>query len=113
MCNKLHKREARFGNWNVQGLNAPGKIDVRTEECDLYKINLDFVALIELHWPGQDKIRHDGWEIIYSGPDSNKKECIVGLMIFQAAAKFLLSYECISDRLMVANSIVGTLSSPW
>ena len=42
-------------------------------ECDNY--NLDIVALLsELHWPGQRKTRHDKWEIICSGPDSNKRE---------------------------------------
>ena len=28
----ITKEKLRIGNWNVQGLNAPGKIDVLTEE---------------------------------------------------------------------------------
>ena len=96
----ITKSKLRIGNWNVQGLNSPGKIDVLADECDNY--NLDIVALTELHWPGQGKNRHDKWEIIYSGPDNNKREHTVGLMLSPFAAKSLLSYECISDRLMVA-----------
>ena len=64
----ITKSRLRIGNWNVQGLNSPGQIDVLADECDNY--NLDIVALTELHWPGQGKTRHDKWEIIYSGPDS-------------------------------------------
>ena len=96
----ITKSKLRIGNWNVQGLNSPGKIDVLVDECDNYK--LDIVALTELHWPGQGKTRHDKWEIIYSGPNSNKRERTVGLMVSPFVAKSLLSYECIYDRLMVA-----------
>ena len=94
------KTRLKIGNWNVQGLNSPGKINVLAEECENY--NLDIVALTELHWPGQGKTRHGKWEVIYSGPDSIKREHTVGLMLSPSAAKSLLSYECISDRLMVA-----------
>ena len=81
-------------------MNSPGKIDVLAEECDNYK--LDIVALTELHWPGQGKTRHGKWEIIHLGPDSVRRERTVGLMLSPTSAKALLSYECISDRLMTA-----------
>ena len=85
------KTRLKIGNWNVQGLNSPGKINVLAEECENY--SLDIVALTELHWPGQGKTRHGKWEVIYSGPDSIKREHTVGLMLSPSAAKSLLSYE--------------------
>ncbi|XP_072015023.1 uncharacterized protein [Amphiura filiformis] len=90
-------------SWNSRvpvGRNAPGKIDVLIDECDRYK--LDLVALTELHWPGQGRSRHKNWEIIHSGPDTSRKEKTVGLLLSHTAAKSLLSYECISDRLLIA-----------
>ena len=38
----ITKSKLRIGNWNVQGLNSPGKIDVLANECDI--CNLDIVA---------------------------------------------------------------------
>ena len=58
----ITKQQLRIGNWNVQGLNAPGKIDVLADECEQYQ--LDIVALTELHWPGQGRTSHNKWEII-------------------------------------------------
>ena len=96
----ITKANLRIGNWNMQGLNSPGKIDILSDECESY--HLDIVALTELHWIGQGKTKHGKWEIIYSGTDNNRREKTVGLMLSQKAARSLLSYECISDRLMIA-----------
>ena len=92
----MTKTSLKIGNWNVQGLNSPGKIDVLGDECSRYQ--LDLVALTELHWIGQGKIRHKQWEIIFSGPDGSRRENTVGPMMSQRTAKSLLSYECISDK---------------
>ena len=81
-------------------VNSPGKIDILSEECESY--HLDIVALTELYWVGQGKTKHGKWEIIYSGTDNNRREKMVGLMLSQKAARLLLSYECISDRLLIA-----------
>ena len=95
----ITKSQLKIGNWNMQGLNSPGKIDILVDECERY--NLDIVALTELHWPGQGKTRHEKWEIVYSGTDNNRRENTVGLMMSQSAAKSLLLYECVSDRILV------------
>ena len=89
-----------IGNWNVQGLNASWKFDVLADECE--QCQLDIVALTELHWPDQGRTRHKKWEIIQTGSDTCRREKTVGIMLSHTAAKSLLSYECISDRLMVA-----------
>ena len=60
------------------------------------------VALTELRCSGQGRTRHKKWEIIHSGPDTNRREKAVGIMLSLTAAKSLLSYECISERLAVA-----------
>ena len=83
----ITKPKLKIGNWNAQRLNLPGKIDVLPDECD--NNNLDIVAPTELHWPGQGKTRHDKWEIIYSGPDSNERERTVGLMLSPFAYIYL------------------------
>ena len=44
----------RVGNWNVQGLNAPGKINTFVTDCERYE--LDLLAVTELHWLCQDRI---------------------------------------------------------
>ena len=30
----ITKTNLRFGNWNMQGLNSPGKIDILADECE-------------------------------------------------------------------------------
>ena len=96
----ITKQQLRIGNWNVQVLNAPGKIDFLADECEQYQ--LDIVALTELHWPGQGRTSHNKWEIINSGPNTSRRNKTAGIMLSQTAAKSLLSYECVSDRLIVA-----------
>ena len=64
----ITKSNLRIGNWNMQGLNSPGKIDILAEECESY--SLDMIALTELHWVGQGKVKHGKWEIIYSETDT-------------------------------------------
>ncbi|XP_072033210.1 uncharacterized protein [Amphiura filiformis] len=39
---------------------------------------------------------------MHSGPDTSRREKTVGLLLSHTAAKSLLSYECISDRLLIA-----------
>ena len=43
----INKANLRIGNWNMQGLNSPGKIDILSDECESYY--LDILALTELH----------------------------------------------------------------
>ena len=94
------KNTLLVGNWNLQGLNAPGKIDLLIGECERYK--LDVLATTELHWLGKDKIKHGMWDIIYSGCDGPRREHSVGLFMSPQFAKSLLSYDFISDRLLLA-----------
>ena len=90
----ITKSKLRIRNWNCQGLSLPGIIEVLADEYDNYKLD---VVLIELHWPGKEKIGRTSGK---SGPDSNKRENMVEFMLSPFAAKSLLSYESISDRLM-------------
>ena len=99
----ITKAILKIKNWNAQGLNAQGNVDVLIDEVEQYQ--LDMVALItELHWPRQRRTRHKKWEIIHSGSDTNRREKTVGIMLSSTAAKSLLSYECVSERLMLARS---------
>ena len=82
-----------------------GKIGILAEECESY--SFDMIALTELHWIGQGKVimvmKHGKWKIIiFSGTENNRREKTVGLMLSTRAARALLSFECISERLMIA-----------
>ena len=68
----ITKLNMKIGNWNMQGLNSPGKIDILAEECERYQ--LDIVALTELHWIDQGKMKHGKWEIVFSGTENNRRE---------------------------------------
>ena len=57
----ITKANLRMGNWNMQGGNSSGKIDILSDECESYHLNI--VALTELHWIGQGKTKHGKWEI--------------------------------------------------
>ena len=90
----------RIGNWNVQGLNAPGKMDILLNECKRY--NIKILAVTELHWQGNNRYQLDNWDIIYSDTTDNKPENSVGVMMSRKVPVGLMSNEYLSDRLMVA-----------
>ena len=51
----ITKAKLKIGNWNLQGLNAPGKIDVLIDEVEQYQ--LDMVELrTTLAWPRKNQI---------------------------------------------------------
>lgn len=87
----------RTGNWNEQGLNYPGKIDILLKECTRYNINI--IAVTELHWQDQNSYQLDNWDIVYS---SKLRENTIGLLVTRKVPVGIHSNEYVSDRLVIA-----------
>ena len=105
---KLLRQQLRVGSWNVRTLLQPGKLKELCDEASLYR--LDLVGIQEVRWQGKGRtVSTTGHTIIHSGKDVDSHTSGVGLLLSPIANRALLSYECLSDRLMTARFDCGII----
>lgn len=93
---------------NVRTLRQTGKLKELCDEASRYK--LDIVGVQEVRWGGQGKLRTiGGMSFIYSGRVSEDHGSGVGLLLSPEAARALVSYPCISDRLLTTRINCGII----
>ena len=91
---KMRTRCLNIGTWNVRSLNQDGKIENLIKEAK--SLNTDILGLAETRLIGEDKITHEGYNLIYSG--GSKHEHGVGILLSKAVSKSVMGYWGISQR---------------
>ncbi len=89
----------RIGTWNVRTLYQCGKLAQLLYEFHNYR--MDILGLSEMRWTGSDKVVSDGKTILYSGHDEQHIHG-VGLVLSKEAAKALIGWKPINDRIITA-----------
>ncbi len=88
----------RIGTWNVQGMTA-GKLKIVTRRMQEGKMSV--LGIAETWWLNQGNFRtDDGFTVVYSGKDTGKRERGVGVIMGQEAAKALMGFNPINDRII-------------
>ena len=88
----------RIGTWNVQGMTA-GKLKIVTRRMQECKISV--LGIAETWRLNQANFRtDDGFTVVYSGKDTGKRERGVGVIMGQEAAKALMGFNPINDRII-------------
>ena len=90
----------KFATWNVQTLNDCAKGIKLAKEMDRYKI--DVLGVAECRYTGSDRITIEDKHVLYSGRDDNRHYQGVALFCSSFAARCLISWEPINERLLVA-----------
>ena len=89
-----------FATWNVQTLNDCAKGIKLAKEMDRYKI--DVLGVAECRYTGSDRTIIEDKHVVYSRRDNGRHYQGVALFCSPFAAKCLISYEPINERLLVA-----------
>ena len=106
---KLLRRHLRIGSWNVQTLHQTGKLKELDDEATHF--DLDVVGVQEVRWSGQGRTATpSGHVFLYSGKDDDSHRSGVGLLLSPLASKALMTYECVSDRLLTARINCGVIN---
>jgi len=91
------KSITRIGTWNVRTADATGKLAQIINEMKQYKLTI--LGISEMRWPGSGKLTSDGVTIVYSGGVQHEKG--VGIVMCEEAARAMISWEPISDRIIM------------
>lgn len=94
------KHSMKFATWNVQTLNDCAKGIKLTKEMDRYEI--DVLGVAECRYTGSDRITIEDKHVMYSGRDDGRHYQGVALFCSPFAAKCLISWEPINERMLVA-----------
>ena len=96
------KKPILIGTWNVRTLWEAGKCAQAVAEMNRYKLTL--MGMCETRWNGHGETKlQTGETLIYSGKDiSDHHEAGVGILLSKTAAKSLLEWEPVSDRIITA-----------
>ena len=90
----------RPGAWNVRTMFETSKTTQVIREMQNY--NLDLLCVSECRWTGSGhKVTRDGSIILFSGKDNTHSNG-VALIANRQAARFLMEWEPISDKLIRA-----------
>lgn len=98
------KSRSRIACWNVRTLLQVGAAKLLVEEMERYQIEI--AVLSEIRWKAEKENsrfvdgKHQRFQIIYSGADRGLNG--VGLVLSPLASNALVSYEGVSDRLLLA-----------
>ena len=93
------KSVTKIASWNVRTLYQTGKLAQVLKEVKEY--NLDVLGVCEMRWIGQGKTIKDGITILHSGHSVDHARG-VGIFLKGEAAKALISWEPVSDRIITA-----------
>ena len=95
------KNIMKIGNWNVCTLYRSSNIAQVTRE--MTGRNIDIMGINETHWTRQGKMQlTEGETIIYSGRDDNNHREGVGILMSRSAARTLMDWTPISERIIQA-----------
>ena len=87
----------KVGTWNVRTLYQPGKFENLIQE--MQNMNMDIQGLAETHWTEEGKIIQENRTMIYSGGEKHRNG--VGIVIRKSAAKSMMGFWAISDRVIM------------
>ncbi|KAE9547262.1 hypothetical protein FO519_009526 [Halicephalobus sp. NKZ332] len=93
------KATTRIGTWNVRTLYQCGKLAQVLREFD--NNHLDILGISEMRWTNSGKVISDRKTILYSGQENHHKHG-VGLILNEDAARSLISWNPINDRIITA-----------
>ena len=94
------KKEVRIGCWNVRTMSSIGKT---AQVCrEMRKNRIDVLGVSECRWLEFGKVKtREQEEILYAG-STQKHERGVAIILSKAAAKSLMSWKPVSDRIITA-----------
>ena len=97
------KRTTLIGTWNVRTLRETGRCAQAVREMTQYHLTL--LGMCEVRWKsfGEQKLQ-TGETLLYSGKDNtdDRHEAGVALLLSKEAARSLMEWEPVSDRIMTA-----------
>uniref|UniRef100_A0A8D8ZLR6 Craniofacial development protein 2 n=1 Tax=Cacopsylla melanoneura TaxID=428564 RepID=A0A8D8ZLR6_9HEMI len=93
------REEIRIGTWNVKTMNQGGKIHNAIQE--MTRLNLNFLGVSEMRWPGTGSVNIQDHQVFYSGTDNGKHEYGVGLILTKEIAKCVDNFIPVSCRVML------------
>jgi exonuclease III len=94
---KKHKKLMKIGAWNVRSMKQLGKLHMVIKEAE--RLHLDMIGLSETRWAGEGHFESEGSQIIHSGNEKGSNG--VAIILLKDASKSLVSYNPISDRMLV------------
>jgi exonuclease III len=89
----------RIGTWNVKTLAQISKLAQVCREMDRYR--LEILGLSEVRWKGSGEFRTEcNHHLLFSG--GTTRNYGVGILLTKSSKKSLMTYNCISDRIIMA-----------
>ena len=92
------KYVTKIATWNVRTAYTPGRLAQIIKE--MKSNNIDILGTSEMRWLESGQLVSDDVTVMFSG--GSKHESGVGLLLSKGAARSLIAWEPVSDRLMTA-----------
>jgi len=90
------KHITKIGTWNIKTAHSTGKLAQIINEMKAMKLHI--LGLAEMRWPNSGNFVSEDVTVLYSGGDRHERG--VGVLISKEAAKSMISWEPVSDRIM-------------
>ena len=100
------KKPTLLGTWNARTLRETGRCAQAVREMNQYHLTL--LGMCEVRWNSHGETRlQTGEVLLYSGKDSDddRHEAGVSLLLSKHAAKSLIEWEPVSDRIITARFV--------
>ena len=100
------KKPTLLGTWNVRTLRETGRCAQAVREMNQYHLTL--LGMCEVRWNSHGETRLQTGEVpLYSGKDSDddRHEAGVSLLLSKHAAKSLIEWEPVSDRIITGRFV--------
>ena len=95
----------RITTWNIRSLIKPEVIE--SLKIEMTHRNVNIIGITEVRWHGTGDIWNDNYRVIYSGEQESQTG--LAIMMDKKTAKCVKKVQCISDRLMMCNSMQSRL----
>jgi hypothetical protein len=93
------KMTTTIGTWNVRTLWKVGSLELLIKEMKI--LQCDIVGLSEVRREGNEKVEHDGYQLLYSGCAKGHTEG-VRFLLSKTASNSLIECHPISSKVIVA-----------
>ena len=93
------KTLTKIGTWNVRTMYQSGNLAQVSREADNY--GLKILGISEMRWTGSGRMTSNGRTVLYSGQTEHHQSG-VGLILSKEAARCLIGWEPVSDRILTA-----------
>ncbi|XP_008185534.1 uncharacterized protein LOC100573366 [Acyrthosiphon pisum] len=91
----MELKDFKTGTWNVRTLYKPGNLTTAILELERYR--LDIIAVQEIRWTGEGRLKTGNWTVFHSGGDEHQGG--VGFIVNDKILHRVKKFKAVNDRI--------------